>query len=190
MHPRPFCYVCGLSTSSPASFTWHLAKCLEAWRNTQKQLPKSKRRKMPKRPSVPIPTAYGPFLDAWNREVREFYYDKKCFFTSHWFPLHPKAALTFILDSRPRCTKCGRAFTDADTLSLHMERCDATDGNSADGGDRVAGAVGAEVESGQGAGAPAKAKRATPLPLVLCYVCCRYTGLSSAAWHLKVMSQA
>ena len=88
--PRGVCYVCGKRTASPTALKWHLHKCLKRWSMDQELLPHKVLRadKPPAQPRLPMPTAAGPLLEAWNRQ----------------------AALIHLLDVTPRCKGCGKAF--------------------------------------------------------------------------------
>ena len=184
-NPRALCYLCGTATASPASLAFHAPKCLARWRGEQAMLPEFARRaSAPKPPAgfsmTALPSAPGPLLDAWNRA----------------------AALTFILDVIPRCKGCGKGFGDPMTLHRHTLRCSRCGGAWGEGssvGDGSGGGRSGSVGGGHGdesasmseawgdagGGGEASLSSGDTGSHVLCYICNRYTGLASAAWHLK-----
>lgn len=70
---RGFCYLCGRKTASAQGLKWHVEKCREQWQNDFLRRPADRSIAPPKAPSIPMPSAPGALLEAWNREAARIF---------------------------------------------------------------------------------------------------------------------
>lgn len=153
------CYICGRKFGSK-SVAIHEPQCLEKWKVENDKLPKSQRRKRPKKPEM---IGAGGSYDVEARN---------------------EAAWQSAQSQLIPCDRCGRTFAP-DRLSVHQRACKAPPGaakppapsGGAGGGQSPPGGSGGQIS-------PKKSKAAAAGPqFVLCYICGRKFGSKSIAFH-------
>ncbi|XP_060071157.1 zinc finger protein 474-like [Ylistrum balloti] len=152
------CYICGRKFGSK-SIAIHEPQCLEKWKVENDQLPKSQRRKPPKKPEI-VGGAGGSYdVDAMNEAA--------------W-----QSAQSQLIP----CDRCGRTFAP-DRLSVHQRACKAPPG-AAKQPASTGNSSGSSSGNSGGQMSPTKSKAAPAGPqFVLCYICGRKFGTKSVAIH-------